>query len=283
MIAYLRKNHLLAGSLLTLLCSVTLFAALDAGRLRLDAASLWILDLMRPLQTTAQWTISAVEGIHDDALALWDLREDNERLRRRVLELEAERSRLLEAEASIERLQALLDLKSGLATPSLTALVTGKSASSWFRTVTIDRGTRDGVRKGMAVVTPLGVVGHVMAAASRSAKVLLLTDQNSAVDVINQRSRAQGIVSGSFENGVFMKYVKRSEDIQPGDRLMTSGLDGIYPKGLSVGVVSRLSRKGHGLFQDVELTLAANPSRLEEVQVILTAGGPIGATAGERE
>jgi rod shape-determining protein MreC len=224
-----------------------------------------------------------VEGIHDDALALWDLREDNERLRRRVLELEAERSRLLEAEASIERLQALLDLKSGLAAPSLTALVTGKSASSWFRTVTIDRGTRDGVRKGMAVVTPLGVVGHVMAAASRSAKVLLLTDQNSAVDVINQRSRAQGIVSGSFENGVFMKYVKRSEDIQPGDRLMTSGLDGIYPKGLSVGVVSRLSRKGHGLFQDVELTLAANPSRLEEVQVILTAGGPSGAAAGERE
>ena len=207
-------------------------------------------------------------GFRDRYIAFWGLREENERLRRRLLELEAERGRFLEAEATNARLRALLELKSSLASSSVSATVIGHSASGWFRSITIDKGSQGGVRKGMAVVTPLGVVGQVTAVASQSSKVLLLTDQNSAVDVIDQRSRAQGIVSGSLEDDAVMKYVKRSEDVQVGDRLITSGLDGIYPKGFPVGVVSKLSKKGYGLFQTVEVTLAANPSRIEEVQVI---------------
>jgi len=267
MIAFLRKNHLLVGSLFSLLCSITLLAALATGRLRLDPAAMFFLDFMRPFQKAAQATVSWVGGFRDRYIALWGLNEENERLRRRLLALEAERGRFLEAEATNARLRALLELKSSLAS-SVSATVIGNSASGWFRSITIDKGSQGGVRKGMAVVTPLGVVGQVTAVASQSSKVLLLTDQNSAVDVIDQRSRAQGIVSGSFEDDAVMKYVKRSEDVQVGDRLITSGLDGIYPKGLPVGVVSKLSKKGYGLFQTVEVTLAANPSRIEEVQVI---------------
>ena len=268
MIAFLRKNHLLVGSLFSLLCSITLLAALATGRLRLDPAAMLLLDFMRPFQKAAQATVSWVGGFRDRYIAFWGLREENERLRRRLLELEAERGRFLEAEATNARLRALLELKSGLASSSVSATVIGNSASGWFRSISIDKGSQGGVRKGMAVVTPLGVVGQVTAVASQSSKVLLLTDQNSAVDVIDQRSRAQGIVSGSLEDDAVMKYVKRSEDVQVGDRLITSGLDGIYPKGLPVGVVSRLSKKGYGLFQTVEVALAANPSRIEEVQVI---------------
>ena len=268
MIAFLRKNHLLVGSLFSLLCSITFLAALATGRLRLDPAAMFLLDFMRPFQKAAQATVSWVGGFRDRYIALWGLNEENERLRRRLLELEAERGRFLEAEATNARLRALLELKSSLASSSVSATVIGNSASGWFRSITIDKGSQGGVRKGMAVVTPLGVVGQVTAVASQSSKVLLLTDQNSAVDVIDQRSRAQGIVSGSLEDDAVMKYVKRSEDVQVGDRLITSGLDGIYPKGLPVGVVSRLSKKGYGLFQTVEVTLAANPSRIEEVQVI---------------
>ncbi len=228
---------------------------------------MFLLDFMRPFQKAAQATVSWVGGFRDRYIALWGLNEENERLRRRLLELEAERGRFLEAEATNARLRALLELKSSLVS-SVSATVIGNSASGWFRSITIDKGSQGGVRKGMAVVTPLGVVGQVTAVASQSSKVLLLTDQNSAVDVIDQRSRAQGIVSGSLEDAAVMKYVKRSEDVQVGDRLITSGLDDIYPKGLPVGVVSRLSKKGYGLFQTVEVTLAANPSRIEEVQVI---------------
>jgi rod shape-determining protein MreC len=268
MISFLRKNHLLVGSLFSLFCSITLLAALATGRLRFDPAAMLILDFMRPFQKGAQATVSWVVGFRERYITMWGLREENERLKRRVLELESERNRFLEAEATNSRLRALLELKSGLPVASVTAAVIGNSASGWFRSITIDKGSQDGIRKGMAVVTPLGVVGQVVTAAPRSSKVLLLTDQNSAVDVVNQRSRTQGIVSGSFENGAVMKYVKRSEDIQVGDRLITSGLDGVYPKGLSVAVVSKVSKKGHGLFQVVEVTLAATPSRIEEVQVI---------------
>ena len=109
---------------------------------------------------------------------------------------------------------------------------------------------------------------------------MLLTDPSSAVDVVDQRSRAQGIVSGSFENGVVMKYVKRSEDVQVGDRLITSGLDGIYPKGLPVGMVSKVGKKGHGLFQFVEVLLASSSSRIEEVQVIFQS---VQAPSGDQE
>ncbi|MEK7228952.1 MAG: rod shape-determining protein MreC, partial [Candidatus Binatota bacterium] len=114
----------------------------------------------------------------------------------------------------------------------------------------------------------VGVVGQVVAVTSRSAKVLLVTDPHSGVDVIVQRSRARGIVSGSLDSAPIMKYVKRSEDIQEGDRLITSGLDGTFPKGLLVGTVAKVRKKSFGLFQYVEVALAVDPSRIEEVLVV---------------
>jgi len=120
----------------------------------------------------------------------------------------------------------------------------------------------------MAVVSPLGAVGQVVAVASRSSKVLLLTDSNSGADVVTQRNRARGIVSGSLDNGAIMKYVKRSEDIKEGDRLITSGLDSVFPKGLLVGTITKVNKKNFGLFQYVEVTLAVDPSKIEEVLVV---------------
>jgi rod shape-determining protein MreC len=120
----------------------------------------------------------------------------------------------------------------------------------------------------MAVVSPLGVIGQVVAVTSRSAKVLLLTDPNSGVDAFVQRSRARGIVSGSLDYGPIMKYVKRSEDVKEGDRLITSGLDGVFPKGLLVGTITKVNKKNFGLFQYVEVALAVDPSEIEEVLVV---------------
>ena len=132
----------------------------------------------------------------------------------------------------------------------------------------LDKGISDGVRKGMAVVTPLGVVGQVVAVTARTAKVLLLTDANSGIDVLVQRTRSRGIVSGSLENGVVLKYVKRSEDIQEGDRLITSGTDGVFPKGMMVGTVIKVSKQHIGLFQSIEVLPAVQAARVEEVLVV---------------
>ena len=233
-----------------------------------------LLTLMRPLQIGTQLTMAKLKELQQGYLNLMRIASENERLKGRITELEAEKNRLLEAEATNRRFQELLDFRSQLPSGSVTAAVIGNSASTWFRTFVLDKGGADGVRRGMAVVSPAGVVGQVVAVTSRSSKILLIADPNSGVDVVDQRSRARGIVSGSLDSGPIMKYAKRSEEIQEGDRLITSGLDGIFPKGLLVGTVAKVRKKTFGLFQYVEVALAVDPYRLEEVLVVSAEAAP---------
>jgi rod shape-determining protein MreC len=216
-----------------------------------------------------------MRSIRDRFRFLDNMRSENEGLKGRVVELEARMESLLEAEMTNRRLQKLLDLKTRVPGRSVSAAVIGNSASTWFQSLTINKGERDGIRKGMAVISPVGIVGQVVVVARRSAKVLLITDRSSGVDVISQRSRARGIVSGSLDNGPVMQYVRRSEDIQEGDRLITSGLDGVFPKGLLVGTVGKVTKEYNGHFQQVEVALAVNPSRIEEVLVASAGAGSL--------
>lgn len=268
MLTFFRRNQVLLTSYLCLLFSLSILIAAARGHLRVDPIGPLLLELMRPLQRGVQTAVMSLGELGQAYKALMGLKGENKNLRSRIQALEGERNRLLEAEATNRRLRDLLDFRSQLPSGSLTAAVIGNSASTWFHTLILDKGSADGVQKGMAIVSPVGVVGQVVAVSPRSAKVLLITDPHSGVDVIVQRSRARGIVSGSPDNGPVMKYVKRSEDVQEGDRLITSGLDGIFPKGLLVGAVTRVRKKSHGLFQHVGVTLAADPSRIEEILVV---------------
>lgn len=268
MLAFLRRNQVLLTSFLCVLFSLYILSAAARGHLRGDPVGPLLLALMRPLQIGAQSTLMKLKEMQQGYLNLMRIASDNERLKGRIAELEAERNRLLEVEATNRRLQELLNFRSQLPSGSITAAVIGNSASTWFRSFVLDKGSADGVRRGTAVVSPVGVVGQVVSVTSRSSKVLLITDPNSGVDVIDQRSRARGIVAGSLDSGPIMKYAKRSEEIQEGDRLITSGLDGIFPKGLLVGTVTKVRKKTFGLFQYVEVALAVDPYRLEEVLVV---------------
>jgi rod shape-determining protein MreC len=268
MLAFLRRNQVLLSSFLCLLLSLYILAAAARGQLKADPIGPLLLELLRPFQIVAHVTLAKVRHMAQGYATRNSLITENEKLRGRVQGLEEERNRLLEAEATNRRLRELLELRSQLPATSVTATVIGNSASTWFHSFTLDKGHADGLQKGMGVVTPVGVVGQVVDTTSRSAKVLLVTDPYSGVDVIVQRSRARGIVSGSVDNGPIVKYVKRSEDIQEGDRLMTSGLDGIFPKGLLVGTVGNVRKKSFGLFQHVTVNLAVDPSRIEEVLVV---------------
>jgi rod shape-determining protein MreC len=151
---------------------------------------------------------------------------------------------------------------------AVAAEVVGRDASVWFQSLTIDKGERDGLKPGMPVLAPEGVVGMISGTSSHAARVMLLTDPNSGVDVLVQRTRARGIVSGQLEQEAVLKYVKRDEDVKVGDRVITSGLDGVFPKGMPVGHVTEVSRKDRGLFLYAEVTPSAAASRLEEVLVV---------------
>jgi len=274
MLSFLRKNQIILSSFSCLLLSLYILNAAARGQLKYDPVGPVLLWLLRPLQVGTH----ALTGWIDDAQSIFStrtgLQTENERLRKRILQLETERSRLLEADATYRRLQQLLDLRAHLPTGTVTASIIANSASSWFQSCLLDKGSDDGVRKGMAAVTPLGILGQVISTAARSAKVLLITDPNSGVDVVVQRTRARGIVSGSLEQKTIMKYVKRSEDIQVGDRLITSGLEGVFPKGLMVGTVTNVQKQHLGLFQYIEVTPAVTLSRTEEVLVVKGDAGP---------
>jgi rod shape-determining protein MreC len=268
MLALIHRNLVLISSFFSVVVSLYILTVASTGRLKSDPVSQLLFQLMRPFQVGAQAAAASLRNIGQKYGGLFGALTENERLRRRLLELEQERHRLLEAQATNRRLEALLEMKSHLPGQSRAAHVIGNSASSWFQSITIDKGSQHGVQKGMAVISPAGILGQVVAVGPSSSKVLLVTDAHSAVDTVVQRSRARGIVSGSLSNGPVMKYVRRSEDVQAGDRLVTSGLDGIFPKGLFVGTVRRVEKGGYGLFQQVEVSLALDPLRVEEVLVV---------------
>ncbi|HWP60163.1 MAG TPA: rod shape-determining protein MreC [Candidatus Acidoferrales bacterium] len=273
MLALIQKNQVLITSFLSVLVSLYLLIVASTGQLRRDPVGPLVLELMRPFAALVQGALNTTRGLTAQYRELTGALAENQRLKARILELEAERQRLYEAQATARRLQGLLELREQIPDKTVAANVIAGSASTWFQSLTLDKGADDGIEKGMAVVAAAGVLGQIVAVSARTAKVLLVTDSHSAVDVVCQRSRARGIVSGSLE-GPIVKYVKRSEDLKPGDRLITSGLDGVFPKGMLVGHVEKVQKKGQGLFQQVTVTLAVDPRKVEEALIVIPGGRP---------
>ena len=184
MLAFFRKNQVPLSCCFCLLLSVYILTVGARGQLKNEPLSALLMWIMRPLQIAAQGTVNWVSTVHESYDTLAGFRAENERLRKRIQALEVERQKLLEAQASNSRLTQLLDLRSHLPGAPITASIIGHSVTSWFQSCLLDKGSSDGVRKGMAVVTPLGVVGQVVSVTPRTAKVLLLTDANSGIDVL---------------------------------------------------------------------------------------------------
>ncbi|MGH7817067.1 MAG: rod shape-determining protein MreC [Candidatus Binatia bacterium] len=268
MLAFLRKNQIPLSSCFCLLLSFYILTVSARGQLKNEPVGALLMWVLRPLQIVAQGTANGFIAVQENYLTLSGFKAENDRLRKRIQSLEVERQRLLEAEATNRKLQTLLEFRAQLPGKPVTASIIANSASSWFQGCILDKGSADGVEKDMAVVTPLGIVGKVVSVTARSAKVILLTDANSGIDVLVQRTRGRGIVSGSLDSGTVLKYMKRSEDVQVGDRLITSGLDGVFPKGLLAGTVIKVSKQSLGLFQSVEVLPAVQSALVEEVLVV---------------
>jgi len=272
MLAFLRKYQIPLSSVFCLLLSFYILTVSARGQLKNEPVGAVLMWVLRPLQIVAQGATNWFIGIQENYLTLSGFKSENERLRKRIHALEVERQRLLEAEATHRKLQQLLDFRVQLPGKPVTASIIANSASSWFQGCILDKGSADGVHKDMAVVTPLGVVGKVVSVTGGSAKVILLTDANSGIDVMVQRTRSRGIVSGSLDSGTVLKYMKRSEDVQVGDRLITSGLDGVFPKGLMAGTVIKVNKQSLGLFQSIEVLPAVQSALVEEVLVVGSGG-----------
>lgn len=268
MLNLLRRHSVLVSTGTLLFLSLALLVTNTRGRQRIDPLGVVFLELITPIGSLMSSISSAMTGTWRAYVDLVGVRQEREWLRRRVRELEAQAERAETTESENARLQALLDLRDAMPGQSVAARVTGADASGLFRTATINKGESDGVIKGMAVVAPAGVVGKVVATSPNAARVLLLEDPSSGVDALVQRSRARGIVEGSLTGGCQLKYVKHREDLRVGDVVVTSGLDGIFPKGIALGSIVGLAREEGGLFQTAELDPAVDFNKLEEVLVV---------------
>jgi rod shape-determining protein MreC len=190
------------------------------------------------------------KGVPESSIAAVEfLQKENVMLKQRIVELQQENHQMKEIASANERFKQLLEFREKISHPTIAAEVIGQDPSSWFRSVTINKGEKEGAQKGMAVISPAGVIGQILKTAPHYAVVLLLTDYNSAIDSIIQRTRAKAIVEGRGENRCQLKYLLRTEGVIVGDSVVTSGLSGNFPKGLMVGEVRKVDKKGHGVFQ----------------------------------
>ena len=194
--------------------------------------------------------------------------EENKKLKEKIEATLQENAILKEKLIAYNRLKELLELKESFSYEMIPSLVISREPGNWFNSVIIDRGRVDGVKENMAVATYYGLVGRIVSVDSRTAKVLLILDQRSAVGGMIQRSRDIGVVKGSESNYCYMEYLSHDADIKINDIIITSGLGSIFPKGIKIGRVVGVKKEKHALFQDVLIRPEVDFTKLEEVFVV---------------
>lgn len=272
---FLHRNRvaLVCGALLLL--SLVLISTGARTPPRADPLSDVMLEVMRPLQAAVAATVDAIGSVWHEYVALVGVGRENEKLRRRISELEQNIVRLAEVEATDRRLAELLRFRALIDGDVQAAQIIARDPMPWFSTIVINKGDSDGVGRGMAVVSPYGVVGRTITTSSHAARVMLITDHNSGVDAVVQRTRARGIVEGGLDGRCVMKYLKRDEEVAVDDRVVTSGLDGVFPKGIVIGVVRRVTRGNRGMLQVAEIEPSVPLEDIEEVLVVRATQEPV--------
>ena len=199
------------------------------------------------------------------------VRRENAELQRQLEEFKQREVRFQEAQQALTRLETLLDLKRQVALPVIGARVIAYDPSLWSRSAIVDQGKAQGVKDGMPVLAPQGIVGRVVTVYPQYAKVMLIVDRKSGADAMIQRTRVRGMLKGKGGNRCSLDFVPKSADVKVGDLVLASGLVGLYPKGLVFGKVTTANNKNPGVFQEIEVTPNADLSTLEEVLVVKVA------------
>jgi rod shape-determining protein MreC len=229
----------------------------------------WLMAAITPVVKTLDRGISGISGAMGSFSELTDAREENAQLKKQIEELTAERDRAREEAAALEPLRNQLALPSETPYPQLAANVISRNAGNWFRHLVIDRGSLDGVKLNLPVATATGIVGRIIETGPNYSRVQLITDRHAGVGAMLQRSRAKGAVRGSETARCEMKSVSSSEQVEVGEVVVTTGLDGIYPKGLMIGAIERVDIDPNGPWHKLIITPAAPVDRVEHVFVLL--------------
>jgi rod shape-determining protein MreC len=221
------------------------------------------------VQRATSAVLNGFRGAWSGYIALRHVSSENEALRRDLANAQVEVQRQRALADRTRSLETILGLSNSIELQTSAAQIIGAAASPDFRTVTIDKGSVHQLRADMAVLAPTGVVGRVVIAGPRASRVQLLVDRNAAAGALIERSRAQGVVVGAGDDRLRLDYVSETQDVAVGDTVVTSGIDGIYPKGFVIGRVESVDKNGVA-YRSIGIRPAVDFSTLEDVLVVLT-------------
>lgn len=269
MLDFIKKNmiHLIVG---IGLLSALIFYSLNLPQSRsANLLEQGVNSTVAPLQKQASRTGGFFSRLWYDYIALTGVRQENIRLREEIKSFNTTMVSVGEAMQANQRLAKLLSLRNSIKEPTVAAEVIGEDVTPWFRTLTIDRGSSSGIKEGMPVLAAAGIVGQTIKVSANSSRVLLITDHSSGVAALIQSSRGRGVIKGKGNDLCSLEYVKREEDVKVGDLIVTSGIGGVFAKGLPIGEVTMVKKGEYGIFQTVTVRPAVSSAKLEEVLVVL--------------
>lgn len=221
------------------------------------------LEAIGPFQTFFTKVSLTATRFGNKYISLWNLQEENNQLRQEIDTYHALLDEYREAYSRNRYLETELEFKVQESFPALMARVVGRDPSFWFQTLIVDRGKSDGIIPGMVARNSRGVVGQVVQVSDNYSKILLANAPSSAIDAIVQKNRVRGIIRGAGQQGYVLHYVLKNAHVTEGDTIVTAGVGGVFPPGITLGTVSKVHAKSRGMFLDIEVKPAVDFGRLE--------------------
>jgi rod shape-determining protein MreC len=234
-----RKMVLIVGVIVLIAVNIIVLSVSSKSYTTLGLERIAI-SFISPFQELVTHTMRFTRDIWRQYFYLVTVTRQNQVLRTQLNQAIGASNQRQETELANTRLRNLLDFQKTISEMVVAAEVIGKDPSAWFKTVIIDKGKADGLTKGLPVVMPQGIAGQVIEVSNHYSKVMLIIDRNSAVDALVQRTRARGVIKGESTDRCRLDFVLRKNDVRVGDTVISSGLDGVYPKGLRIGFVAEV-------------------------------------------
>ncbi len=231
-----------------------------------------VLQAATPVQNFFGAAITSINDAWLRYVRLVGLEDENRRLQNKVADLQSQLLLYSEGYAEAKRLQKLLAMTQAYPHEFIAARVIGRQQAALSKTLWINKGSVHGLKSGMPVIAPPGLIGRLTDVTWHSAKVLLVIDESSNVDVLIQRTRAHGVIRGAGSRGCVLKYISKLQDVKEGDVVLTSGMSSVFPKGLLLGTVSSVDRMDVGLFLQIEVAPFVDFAKIEEVLVLMAEG-----------
>jgi rod shape-determining protein MreC len=227
-----------------------------------------VLEAIAPVQKALSFSIASVKDDWSRYIFLVGIVDENKKLKKEIEELKAVLISYQESYQEAQRLRKLLSLSDDYKYQFISARVIGREQAALSRVILINKGSSDGLKSGMPVVAPPGLIGRLVDVSWHVSRVLLFIDENSNIDAIVQRNRTQGIISGAGSRGLIFKYISKTQDVKEGDVIVSAGMGGVFPKGMLIGQVIHVDKQDASLFLKINVAPFADFSKLEEILIL---------------